>query len=113
MTMSNVMNRELQCRLRSIGLRDCYVTAGCLFQTVWNHQCGRPPQWGIKDYDVFYFDDNDLSWEAENQAIQRVAEATADISIAIEVKKSGSSPLVVSRPIRQRLPGVEVQPRWN
>ncbi|XVV16815.1 nucleotidyltransferase family protein [Actinoplanes sp. CA-131856] len=51
-----------------------YVTAGCLFQTVWNVVTGRPPAEGIKDYDVFYFDDGDLSWEAEDQVIKAFAD---------------------------------------
>jgi hypothetical protein len=42
------------------------VTAGCLFQTVWNVVTDRPPTSGIKDYDIFYFDGTDLSWEAED-----------------------------------------------
>ncbi|SNY67367.1 nucleotidyltransferase family protein [Paractinoplanes atraurantiacus] len=47
-----------------------YVTAGCLFQTVWNVVTDRPPAEGIKDYDVFYFDDSDLSYEAEDRVIK-------------------------------------------
>ena len=82
----NPINIELQGRLRSIRLRDCHLTAGCLFQTVWNGICGRPAHWGIKDYDVFYFDDADTSWEAEDQVIRRVAEVTADLSIKVEVR---------------------------
>ncbi|WP_372498380.1 nucleotidyltransferase family protein [Streptomyces monomycini] len=31
---------------------------------------GRPPTTGIKDYDVFSFDDTDLSWETENAVIE-------------------------------------------
>ncbi|XVU21355.1 nucleotidyltransferase family protein [Actinoplanes sp. CA-054009] len=52
-----------------------YVTAGCLFQTVWNVVTGRPAAEGIKDYDVFYFDDGDLSWEAEDRVIKAFAGA--------------------------------------
>jgi uncharacterized protein len=84
--LENQANRELLRRLRSIGLRDCYLTAGCLFQTVWNQTSGRAAEWGIKDYDVFYFDDGDLSWEAEDDVIRRVADATADLAIPIEVR---------------------------
>ena len=83
---ANPANVELRRRLRSIGLPECHLTAGCLFQAVWNQICGRAAPWGIKDYDVFYFDDTDLSWEAENQVIQHVSNLTADMGICVEVK---------------------------
>ena len=82
----NPVNAELLLRLRSLGLRECHLTAGCLFQTVWNRLCGRDTPWGVKDYDVFYFDDADTSWEAEDQVIRLVSEATADLSVNVEVK---------------------------
>lgn len=82
----NFFNRELLQRLPQLGLKDCYITAGCLFQTLWNQKSGRAPEWGIKDYDVFYFDDQDLSWGAEDQVIRHVAHAFADLSITIEVR---------------------------
>lgn len=69
-----------------LGLNQCHLTAGCLFQSVWNHRSGRDTGWGVKDYDVFYFDDTDLSWEAEDAAIRRVATATAHLPIEAEVK---------------------------
>lgn len=43
-------------RSAALGLPCWYLTAGCLFQTVWNVVTGRPPAHGIKDYDLFYFD---------------------------------------------------------
>jgi hypothetical protein len=84
--MRNTFNRELIRRLPSLGLNECYLTAGCLFQTVWNQKSGRAPEWGIKDYDIFYFDAQDLSWDAEDCVIRRVAEATRDLPITVEVK---------------------------
>lgn len=82
----NPFNRELLGRLAAMNLRECHLTAGCLFQTIWNQTSGRDPHWGIKDYDIFYFDDDDLSWDAEDRVIQRVASETADLPINIEVK---------------------------
>lgn len=84
--LMNAFNRQLLDRLASLELPECHLTAGCLFQTVWNGRSGRAPNWGIKDYDVFYFDNRDLSWEAEDRVIRRVAEVTADLPIEIEVK---------------------------
>jgi uncharacterized protein len=36
---------------------------------------GRPLDYGIKDYDLGYFDDSDLSYEAEDAVIRRVKAA--------------------------------------
>lgn len=82
----NPVNVELQLRLRSFGLRECHLTAGCLFQTVWRRICGRAAPWGIKEYDVFYVDDTDPSWEAEDQIIQRLSDATAELGVSVDVR---------------------------
>jgi hypothetical protein len=42
---------------------------------VLNHLTGRPETYGIKDYDVGYFDASDISYEAEDVVIRRVAAA--------------------------------------
>ncbi|HEU5347220.1 MAG TPA: nucleotidyltransferase family protein [Ktedonobacterales bacterium] len=73
-------------RMPQLGLGDWYLTAGGVFQTVWNVLSGRNPQAGIKDYDVFYFDDSDLSYEAEDTVIQRARELFSDINATIEVR---------------------------
>jgi len=72
--------------LPSLGLNQGHLTAGCLFQEVWNHRAGRPVGWGIRDYDVFYFDDRDLSFEAEDAVICRVRQATAHLAVEVEVR---------------------------
>lgn len=82
----NPINAELLRRLPALGLNQCYLTAGCLFQAVWNHLSGQPVAWGVNDYDVFYFDDTDLSEEAEDRVIQQVARATADLDVNVEVR---------------------------
>jgi len=62
--------------IRTLRLPQWRLVAGCLYQTVWNVLTGRPPRTGIKDYDLIYFDDRDLSWAAEDAVILRVAAAT-------------------------------------
>ena len=84
--MQDPVNAALATRLPGLGLEQGFLTAGCLFQAVWNRSAGRPPGWGVKDYDVFYFDDSDLSWEAEDAVIRRVHEAVADLGATVEVK---------------------------
>lgn len=73
-------------RTAALDLPQWYLTAGCLFQTVWNVVTGRPPTHGIKDYDVFYFDDTDLSWEAEDAAIRTGRAAFADLPADVEIR---------------------------
>lgn len=73
-------------RAARLDLPGWYVTAGCLCQTVWNVVTERPPANGIKDYDVFYFDDADLSWEAEDRVITAGRRVFAELSAAVEIR---------------------------
>jgi hypothetical protein len=82
----NPVNAELLSRLPALALNQCHLTAGCLYQALWNHQSARPAAWGVKDYDVFYFDDDDLSWDAEDAVIQRVRKLSDDLGVIVEVK---------------------------
>jgi uncharacterized protein len=84
--LANPINAALLERLPSLALDQCFLTAGCLFQATWNRLSGRPAGWGVKDYDVFYFDDRDLSWEAEDAVIRRVRLLTGDLGAEVEVK---------------------------
>ncbi|WP_342215863.1 nucleotidyltransferase family protein [Mesorhizobium sp. L-8-3] len=72
--------------MRCLGLPQCFLTAGCLFQTVWNLRSSRPAQADIKDYDIFYFDNSDLSWDAEDEVIQQAKALLSDLQVSIEVK---------------------------
>ncbi len=82
----NTANTALLERLPHLSLPDCWLVAGCLFQSVWNDAIGRPANESIKDYDIFYFDDVDLSYEAEDRVIRQVADACADLGLPIEMK---------------------------
>lgn len=62
------------------------LTGGCLFQTVWNVVSGNDPEAGILDYDLFYFDDSDLSWHAEDAVIRRADDAFAHCGGRVEVR---------------------------
>jgi hypothetical protein len=86
LVLGNPFNRTLLGRLRAMDLPECYLTAGCLFQTAWNHLSQRSPAWGIKDYDIFYCDSRDLFWDAEDRVIRQVEKATADLPIQVEVR---------------------------
>src|SRR5271169_4271661 len=60
---------------RHLRLPDWLVFSGAVYQPVLNHLTGRPLDYGIKDYDLAYFDASDLSYEAEDEVIRRVKAA--------------------------------------
>jgi hypothetical protein len=60
---------------RSLNLPDWLAMSGAVYQRVLNHLTGRPPDYGIRDYDLGYFDASDISYEAEDLVIHRVAAA--------------------------------------
>lgn len=60
--------------VRALALPDWRLFSGAVYQTVWNALTGREPDYGIKDYDIGYFDP-DTSYEAEDAVIRRAAAA--------------------------------------
>jgi hypothetical protein len=62
---------------RALDLPDWLIFSGAVYQPVWNHLTGRDPAYGIKDYDIGYFDASDISYEAEDVVIKRAASAFA------------------------------------
>jgi hypothetical protein len=71
--LRNRVNQILLERLPGFALTDAWLVSGSVFQTVWNVLTGRAPDYGIKDYDIFYFD-ADTSWEAEDAIILESSE---------------------------------------
>jgi hypothetical protein len=84
--LANPVNVEILRRLPELGVAQAYLVAGCLYQAVWNRVSGSAPGAHVKDYDVFYFDDGDLSWEAEDRVIRRAATLFADLGVDVEVR---------------------------
>ncbi len=84
-------------RMRTLRLPQWRLVAGCLYQTVWNCLTERPRGTGIKDYDLAYYDATDLTWEAEDAVIRRVATATRDCVGPIEVRNQARVHLWFSR----------------
>lgn len=84
--LGNPINRDILARLPQLALPHGYLVAGCLFQAVWNAHDGQPAATHVKDYDLFYFDDGDLSWQAEDAVIQRAKILFADLDAEIEVR---------------------------
>jgi hypothetical protein len=54
---------------------DWLLFSGAIYQRVLNHLARRDLDYGIKDYDVGYHDASDISYEAEDVVIRRVAQA--------------------------------------
>jgi len=91
---------------RDLDLPDWMIVSGAVYQRVLNQQTGRDPDYGIKDYDLAYFDASDISYEAEDAVIRRAAAAfEPPLRELVEVRNqagctSGSSPSS-ARPTRR------------
>ncbi|MCL1873669.1 MAG: nucleotidyltransferase family protein [Clostridiales bacterium] len=70
----------------SIGMKNYYIGAGCIAQTVWNYQMGLELTNGITDIDFSYYDNTDLSHEAENSAIERLKSIINSNVIELDIK---------------------------
>jgi uncharacterized protein len=81
----NLRLRTLLGRLPRLELPGCYVGAGAVAGTVWNVLHGFDPGYGIKDYDVVYFDPDDLTPEAERSVEQCARALVSDMNIALDV----------------------------
>ena len=84
--LANRNNRAILARWEALALPDGWLVAGCLFQTVWNLRTGLPAEAHIKDYDLFYFDDSDLTPQGEEDVQQRVGSTLEDLGIVVEAK---------------------------
>lgn len=96
LALANPVNQTILERLPELGLDQPWLTAGCLYQAVWNARDGKAPGWGVKDYDIFYWDD-DTSWEAEDAHIRRAADLFADLGAEIELRNQARVPLWFER----------------
>ena len=70
----------------AIALPDAWLVAGAVAQTVWNHAFGLSLAHGINDIDIVYFDDADLSEEAETAHSLRIRSLFSDLPVWIDVK---------------------------
>ncbi|MFH8574262.1 nucleotidyltransferase family protein [Streptomyces sp. NPDC017993] len=61
------------------------MTAGALFQTLWNIAVGRADLgYGIRDFDLFFHDADDLSYDAEDRIIQRCQRGVEGLGVELE-----------------------------
>jgi hypothetical protein len=79
--------------VRDQGLPDWRIFSGAVYQSVWNALTGRPAGYGVRDYDVGYFDP-DTSWDAEDVVIKRVAAAFDEpFRSTVEVRNQARVPI--------------------
>ena len=83
--LCNPANESIADELHRLALPDAWLVSGCLVQTVWNGMTNRAIDYGINDYDVFYFDP-DTSWEAEDKIIRQLTDRLAPHGIAVEAR---------------------------
>ncbi len=83
--LADPVNGRVLDALERLAVPDSWLVSGCIFQAVWNGLTGRPPAYGVNDYDVFYFDP-DTSYEAEDAVIRRCAGALADVTAEVQVR---------------------------
>ncbi|MER8365431.1 nucleotidyltransferase family protein [Mesorhizobium sp. M1378] len=77
---------EALVRARGLDLPDWLVVSGALYNSVWNHLTGKPSGYGIRDVDLFYFDESDLSYEAEDLVIRCAAEHFEGLTLPVEIR---------------------------
>src|SRR5882724_12220645 len=83
--LRNPNNKIIAEELLRLALPDAWIVSGCLVQTVWNVLTGRAVDYGINDYDVFYFDP-DTSWTAEDAVIRRLEDRLGGLGLEIEAR---------------------------
>jgi hypothetical protein len=85
LALRNPVNQTIADELFRLALPDAWIVAGCLVQTAWNVVTERAVDYGINDYDIFYFD-SDTSWQAEDAVIRQVQDRLAKLGVRIEVR---------------------------
>jgi hypothetical protein len=81
----NSVARAILERAPELRLDSWYLGAGGVTQTVWNLLHGFEPTRGIKDYDLVYFDRDDLSVAGEEAAENRAAQLFEDLDAELDV----------------------------
>ena len=72
-------------RLEKYYLKDYYITAGSISQTVFNYYHNYDLDYGINDVDIVYYD-IDTSYEKEDKIIKEIQYLLKDININLDIK---------------------------
>lgn len=83
--LQNKTLKELLEILSKSNLKNYYVAAGCINQTVFNYYHGNDLCFGIEDFDIVYFDD-DTSYEKEDEIIKYLENLISNLNIKCDIK---------------------------
>ncbi len=81
----NPVNEIIVDELFQLALPDAWIVSGCLVQTAWNVMTKRAVDYGIADYDIFYFDP-DTSSQAEDAVIRQLQSRLKNLGVTVEVR---------------------------
>jgi hypothetical protein len=82
---------EILERFEEVALPDGWLVAGCIAQTIWNLGYGQPAEFGLKDVDIIYFDEQDLSFEAEACHERRLRDLFQHLPIKLDAKNEAGT----------------------
>ena len=105
--LSNPVNETIADELFRLELPDAWIVSGCLVQTAWNVLTARAVDYGINDYDIFYFDP-DTSWQAEDAVIRDLRDRLASLAVKTRGTQPGTGPPLVSGKARAALSGAAI-----
>ena len=108
--LRNPVNAAISDELFRLALPDAWLVSGCLVQSVWNGLTHRALDYGINDYDVFYFDP-DTSWAAEDAVIRQLQNAFAARGVTVEARNQARVHLWYPGQARPALPSIAVLDR--
>ena len=103
-TLRNPVNAAIADELFALALPDAWIVSGCLVQSAWNVLTGRAVDYGISDYDIFYFDP-DTSWQAEDAVIRTLQSRLAHLGGTVEARNQARVHLWYPRKTSPALPG--------
>lgn len=85
LVQSEAINKAIN-RTQALGIKNYYIGAGCITQTVWNYLSGKPLDYGIKDIDFVYYDNENIDFQAEDRIISRIKELYSDLNYEVDAK---------------------------
>lgn len=90
--LQNKILKQVLTILSESNLTNYYIGAGAINQTVFNYYHDYDLDYGIKDFDIVYFD-LDTSYEKEDEVIQYVKALLKDIPIEYDIKNEARVPI--------------------
>ena len=71
--------------LEQEGIENCYIGGGSINQTVFNYYHDYDADYGIKDYDIVYYD-LDTSYEKEDIIIKKLEKILKPLNVLVDIK---------------------------